>query len=89
MDELLEVLILDDAEDDDLEFVVLDNILIDRDNLPERPTFNLNNLSDEEIKDNFRFERGDLPLLLRASGIPPEVVTATTNNKVSGEYLED
>jgi len=85
MDELLEMVILDGVEDDDLEFVVLDNLLINRDDLPQRPIFDLNNYSDQEIKENFRFERDDLPLLLRASGIPEEVV-APTGNKVTGEF---
>nr|CAI5820520.1 unnamed protein product [Callosobruchus analis] len=59
MEDALEAVILAGADDEEIEYVILDNILIQR-NILERRQFNLENMSEEEIKLNFRFDRADL-----------------------------
>nr|CAI5867325.1 unnamed protein product [Callosobruchus analis] len=82
MEDALEAVILAGADDEEIEYVILDNILIQR-NILERRQFNLENMSEEEIKLNFRFDRADLHRLMDVLRIPPEVVT-DTRNKVNG-----
>nr|CAI5833154.1 unnamed protein product [Callosobruchus analis] len=82
MEDALEAVILAGADDEEIEYVILDNILIQR-NILERRQFNLENMSEEEIKLNFRFDRADLHRLMDVLRIPLEVVT-DTRNKVNG-----
>lgn len=86
MEEILEAVILGGGNDGDIEHVILQNILIDRDQVDgdANNQFNLNELSDEDIKLNFRFERNDLERLVQMLRLPNEIRT-DTRNKVSGK----
>lgn len=84
MEELLQAAILGGANDEEIEFIILDNIFINRDNILQQQAFNLDDWSDEDIKLCFRFERNDLPHLVEVLRIPHEVVTGT-GNRVSGK----
>ncbi|KAF5296088.1 hypothetical protein FQR65_LT19848 [Abscondita terminalis] len=82
MEEALLAGILGNANDHGMEYLILYNILINRDNV----NFDLANLTDEEIRLNFRFERDDLPRLARLLTIPDEIVTET-GNRISDDLL--
>lgn len=85
---MLEIAILGNANDEDIEYIILDNVFINRDEFQREPDdlFHLDNYTDEEIKLNFRFEREDIPRIVEALGVPAEVITET-GNKVSGKNL--
>lgn len=59
-----------DNDDENIEFVIMENILINRDHVM-RPinNFELNELSDSEIKLNFRFKRNGIHRLLQVLGL--------------------
>lgn len=83
---MLENAIVGNFNDEELEYLILDNVLIDRDEIErEEDNFSLNNFTDEEIRLNFRFERADIAHVLQALRIPEEVITET-GNQVSGEF---
>lgn len=84
MEEILEAVILGGGNDNDIEAVILHNILIDRDYVEERREFSLEEMTEENVKLNFRFEKGDIPRLVNAIGIPPEIMT-NTRNKVNSK----
>ncbi|KAG5865786.1 hypothetical protein JTB14_019016 [Gonioctena quinquepunctata] len=84
MEEMLEVGLWGDADDDEIEMIIMDNILIDRDHVQQgQNPFNSDDYTDEEIVINFRFERADLPVLFEVLRIPEDVITET-GNKVNG-----
>ncbi|KAG5863761.1 hypothetical protein JTB14_030618 [Gonioctena quinquepunctata] len=84
MEEILEVRLWGDADDDEIEMIIMDNILFDRDHVQQgQNPFNLDDYTDEEIVMNFQFERADLPVLFEVSRIPEDVITET-GNKVNG-----
>ncbi|KAG5898582.1 hypothetical protein JTB14_016594 [Gonioctena quinquepunctata] len=84
MEEMLEVGLWGDADDDEIEMIIMDNILIDRDHVQQgQNPFNLDDYTNEEIVINFRFERADLPVLFEVLRIPEDVITET-GNKVNG-----
>lgn len=86
MEEELLAAILGNANDDEIEYIIMANILVNRDNIERHPDhFDLNNLTDEEIRLNFRFDRADIPRLVQVLRIPEEIVT-DTGNRVSGKY---
>lgn len=84
MEEILEAAILGDANNEEIEFLILNNILINRDNVEQAERFSLEQMTDEEIKLAFRFERNHILTLKDYLGIPEEVVTVT-GNKVNGK----
>lgn len=79
MEELLEAAILGGANDAEIEFLILDDVLINRDNIMENPnngnSFSLDDFSDEDVKKHFRFERQDILQLVNLFGIPELVRT--------------
>lgn len=79
MENILEAVILGGGAEDEVEFVILNNILVDRDDVgePENSTFYLDNFSDQEIKLNFRFNRHDIEILTNTLRLPPEIQTDT------------
>lgn len=86
MDELLEIALLGNADDEEIEMIILDNVLINRDNVGRQGVpFNLDNFSDEEVITHFRFERADLLGLVALLGIPEQVITETSN-RVNGRF---
>ncbi|KAJ8911974.1 hypothetical protein NQ315_003252 [Exocentrus adspersus] len=93
MEEVLEAAILGGANDEEIEFIILDNVLIDRDNVEILEPFDLEQMADEEVKLSFRFERNDIYRLRHYLGIPENVRTNTSNrvNVVEncGELLND
>lgn len=80
---LLEAVILGGGADEDIEFAILDNILIDRDEEGQGPPFHLENFSDEEVVKNFRFQRDHLQRLKNVFVIPDEIVTEA-GDRVNG-----
>ncbi|XP_031328307.1 uncharacterized protein LOC116159472 [Photinus pyralis] len=83
MEEVLEALILGDAADDDYEYVIMDNIFVNREEVNQGPPFDFNTLTEEEVLLNFRFSRADLPRLFHVLHIPNVIVT-DTRNRVDG-----
>ncbi|XP_074028827.1 uncharacterized protein [Leptinotarsa decemlineata] len=86
MDEALEAVILADADDDEVEQVILHNIFGVVENFPvgaAEDRFNLYNMMAEDIKINFRFERDDIFRLAAALHIP-DVIRTQTRNSVPG-----
>lgn len=79
MEELLEAAILGGTNDAEIEFLILDDVLINRDNIMENPnngnSFSLDDFSDEDVKKHFRFERQDILQLVNLFGIPELVRT--------------
>ncbi|XP_030766491.1 protein ALP1-like [Sitophilus oryzae] len=76
MEELLEAAILGGANDAEIEFLILDNVLINRDNIMENGNnFTLDDYADEDVKKHFRFERQDILQLANFLGIPDPVRT--------------
>ncbi|CAH2020951.1 unnamed protein product [Acanthoscelides obtectus] len=82
MEAELEAVILAGADEEEIEHIILHNIFIDR-GITHTAQFNLENLPDEVIRLNFRFERSDLHRLMAVLRIPSEIVTIT-RNKVDG-----
>lgn len=83
MENVLEAVILGGGADEDIEFVILDNILIDRDEEGQGPPFDLENLSDKEVVKNFRFERGHLQRIKNVFLIADEIITEA-GDRVNG-----
>ncbi|XP_074033773.1 uncharacterized protein [Leptinotarsa decemlineata] len=86
MDEALEAVILADADDDEVEQVILHNIFGVVENFPigaAEDRFNLDNMMAEDIKINFRFERDDIFRLAAALHIP-DVIRTQTRDSVPG-----
>lgn len=87
MDEALEAIILGGANENDIEYVVLHNILgVENEANDPHIDFDLNAMSDENIKINFRFERQDLYRLLQALRIP-HIIQTQTRNSVIGKFI--
>jgi hypothetical protein len=82
MDEMLEAAILGDANDDDIEEAILIMLNPLRNNCvdPERQQFDLNEISFDQAKLNFRFEKNDIPILAELLGLPEQIITSTRNN---------
>lgn len=86
MEQILENAILGNFNDEQIEYLVVDNVLIDRDEIErEENNFSLSNFRDEEVRLNFRFELLDIPHIVHALRIPDQVITET-GNKVSGQF---
>ncbi|XP_074038222.1 uncharacterized protein isoform X2 [Leptinotarsa decemlineata] len=83
MENILEDVILGGGADEDIEFAIMNNILINRDEEGQGPPFELENLSDEEVVKNFRFQRGHLQRIKNVFLIPDEVVTEA-GDRVNG-----
>lgn len=87
MDEALEAVILAGADPDEVEQVILHNIFgVVVDNpvgLGENILFDLDNMSVQDVRTNFRFERDDIFRLAAALQLPDELRTETRNS-VSG-----
>jgi hypothetical protein len=63
MEEQLEIAILAGANDQEIEQLILHNIIgVEENNAIQPVEFNLNNISDDEVKANFRFQREDTGL---------------------------
>lgn len=89
MEQILKAALIGGANAAEIEYIILDNVLINRDgvaNEEERIIFSLEDMSDGNIKLSFRFERADIPRLVQVLGIP-EVVVTETSNKVTGRYI--
>jgi hypothetical protein len=76
MEEQLEIAILAGANDQEIEELLLHNII----GVEEPVEFNLNNMSDDEVKANFRFQREDIIRLRNALRIPQRAISNTRNN---------
>jgi hypothetical protein len=84
MEEQLEIAILAGANDQEIEQLILHNIIgVEENNAIQPVEFNLNNISDDEVKANFRFQREDIIRLRNALRIPQRVIS-NTRNKVAG-----
>jgi hypothetical protein len=84
MEEQLEIAILAGANDQEIEELLLHNIIgVEENNAIQPVEFNLNNMSDDEVKANFRFQREDIIRLRNALRIPQRVIS-NTRNKVAG-----
>jgi hypothetical protein len=84
MEEQLEIAILAGANDQEIEELLLHNIIgVEENNAIQPVEFNLNNMSDDEVKANFRFQREDIMRLRNALRIPQRVIS-NTRNKVAG-----
>ncbi|KAK4886490.1 hypothetical protein RN001_002761 [Aquatica leii] len=86
MEEQLEVAILGGANDEEIEQLILYNVIgvaivdnEEEENIMENVEFNLNNMTNDEIKLNFRFQREDITRLKNAIRIPQRVITNTRN----------
>ncbi|XP_050515881.1 uncharacterized protein LOC126892544 [Diabrotica virgifera virgifera] len=79
MEDILEQAILLEANDDDIEYVILNHILNDGNdnNVQNVPVFNFDTLEAEQAKKYFRFEKQDIPRLVQLLGIPDIIVTET------------
>ncbi|XP_060517748.1 uncharacterized protein LOC132696755 [Cylas formicarius] len=73
MDETLKTAILAGANDDDIEFIILQNILGGTKNAHVEDYFNLNQMTDKDIKRRFRFKRKDIERLVSIFRIPQKV----------------
>lgn len=83
MEHELEAVILAGANDEDVEFVLMHHILINRDQnhgLWRQQEFNLNELSDDDIIQNFRFQRDHLRVLKECLGLPNVLITEEGHN---------
>jgi hypothetical protein len=82
MDEMLEAAILGDANNDDIEEAILQILNSLRNNYvdAERQQFELNEISFDQVKINFRFEKNDIPILAELLGLPEQIRTGTRNN---------
>jgi hypothetical protein len=81
MEEQLEIAILAGANDQEIEELLLHNIIgVEENNAIQPVEFNLNNMSDDEVKANFRFQREDIIRLRNALRIPQRVISNTRNN---------
>jgi hypothetical protein len=82
MDEMLEAAILGDANNDDIEEAILQILNSLRNNYvdAERQQFELNEISFDQAKINFRFEKNDIPILAELLGLPKQIRTGTRNN---------
>jgi hypothetical protein len=81
MEEQLEIAILAGANDQEIEELLLHNIIgVEENNAIQPVEFNLNNMSDDEVKANFRFQREDIMRLRNALRIPQRVISNTRNN---------
>jgi hypothetical protein len=84
MEEQLEIAILAGANDQEIEQLILHNIIgVEENNAIQPVEFNLNNMSDDEVTANFRFQREDIIRLRNALRIPQRVIS-NTRNKVAG-----
>lgn len=97
MEPVLDLAVLIDNEnDDDLDEAFILHILNDEENLGNRALlygrFNLENLSNVECKNLFRFSKQDLPILCRGLGIPDMITTADRvtlhGNKQSFSFMK-
>lgn len=81
MEEQLEIAIMMGAGDDDIELLMLHNIIgvVNDEPNNEGIPFDINNLSDEEVKLNFRFSRNDILRLRNALRVPEEILTENGN----------
>jgi hypothetical protein len=81
MEEQLEIAILAGANDQEIEELLLHNIIgVEENNAIQPVEFNLNNMSDDEVTANFRFQREDIIRLRNALRIPQRVISNTRNN---------
>lgn len=83
MEEVLEAVALGGV-DNDMEYFTLHNVLVDRNNVMQRPVFNLEDIEDEAIRLKFRFLRADIIRLAHILRISNEVITIA-RNKTSGK----
>lgn len=97
MEPVLDLAVLIDNEyDDDIDEALILHILNDEENLGNRALlygrFNLENLSNTECKNLFRFSKQDLPILCRGLGIPDMITTADRvtlqGNKQSFSFIK-
>jgi hypothetical protein len=79
MNEMLEAAILGDANNDDIEEAILQILNSLRNNYvdAERQQFELNEISFDQAKINFRFEKNDIPILAELLGLPKQIRTGT------------
>jgi hypothetical protein len=81
MEEQLEIAILAGANDQEIEELLLHNIIgVEENNAIQPVEFNLNNMSDDEVTANFRFQREDIIRLRNALRIPQRVISNPRNN---------
>jgi hypothetical protein len=81
MEEQLEIAILAGANDQEIEQLILHNIIgVEENNAIQPVEFNLNNMSDDEVTANFRFQREDIIRLRNALRIPQRAISNTRNN---------
>lgn len=90
MEEVLEAVILGGGDDEEIEWVILNNILIDRDEAEGAAAgnFDINNYSDEDTKLHFRFSRNDILRLLHCLNLPNEIQTDSRNKVNSKSFLK-
>lgn len=75
-----------DANVEEIELLLLHNIIgvgindNNINNVNQPVEFNLNNMTDDEVKANFRFQREDIIRLRNALRIPQRIITSTRNN---------
>lgn len=80
MEQMLKNAFLGIFNDEDMEYLIPNNMLIDRDDIQrEQNNFSLANFTDEEIRLNFRFERNDISHIVEALRTPADVINETGN----------
>lgn len=80
MEEDLWAAILAEEDDNAIEYIMIENLLVNRDEVQNVRQFNLDNFTEEEIRQNFRFNRADIELLANGFGLPERIITGTGNN---------
>lgn len=83
MEDILQMLVVDEANDQDIENMILYFILNRKEGRPPVVKFNLNDFPEEEARGNFRFEKQDIFQLKQFLGIP-DVIKTETRNTIGG-----
>lgn len=88
-EDLLLVILAEENDDDDIiEQIIINNVLINRDLGIEvnNLAFDLDEMAEEEVRENFRFDREHIYRLVEVLGLPERVITDTQNN-VNSKYI--
>lgn len=89
MEEMLSLVCLDEMSTDDVEHILINELLLFRSGIRIRSTsygnFNFHQLSDEECRQLFRFDKRDMERLRFTLAIP-DVIKTTQRYHVSGNY---
>lgn len=79
MEGVVEAVILGGGDDEEVEDAILWHVLNRQEGQQHNLQFDLNQLTNDEVKENFRFQREDLDRLRRLLGIPDQIQTESRN----------